>query len=80
MNCALLMRLKSSLVFCERRNSTVNVIPHELQRLRETQAVREVREGTDILYLDSRYYSPEFGLSLTPSGEMEVLDAGSVCD
>ena len=54
---------------------TVNVFPHELQRLRETQAVREVQEGTDILYLDSRYYSPEFGLSLTPSGEMEVLDA-----
>lgn len=54
---------------------TVNVFPHELRRLRETQAVCEVQEGTDILYLDTRYYSQEFGLSLTPSGEMEVLDA-----
>ena len=48
---------------------TVNVFPHELRRLRETQAVREVQEGTEILYLDARYYSQEFGLSLTPSGE-----------
>ena len=55
---------------------TVNVFPHELRRLRETQAVREVQEGTEILYLDARYYSQEFGLSLTPSGEMEVLRAG----
>jgi CRISPR-associated endonuclease/helicase Cas3 len=52
---------------------TVNVFPHELQRLQEIQAVREVQEGTDILYLDARYYSQEFGLSLTPNGEMEVL-------
>ncbi len=52
---------------------TVNVFPNELQRLRESGAVREVQEGTDILYLDARYYSQEFGLSLTPSGEMEVL-------
>jgi CRISPR-associated endonuclease/helicase Cas3 len=52
---------------------TVNVFPHELRRLREVHAVQEVQEGTDILYLDARYYSQEFGLSLTPSGEMEVL-------
>ena len=52
---------------------TVNVFPHELQRLREASAVHEVQEGTDILYLDARYYSPEFGLSLTPTRDMEVL-------
>lgn len=54
---------------------TVNVFPHELQRLREAYAVREVQDGTDILYLDARFYSEEFGLSLTPSGNMEVLYA-----
>lgn len=54
---------------------TVNVFPHELQRLREAYAVREVQDGTDILYLDTRYYSDEFGLSLTPNGNMEVLFA-----
>jgi len=52
---------------------TVNVFPHELQRLREASAVQEVQEGTDILYLDTRYYSHEFGLSLAPTGDMEVL-------
>ena len=54
---------------------TVNVFPNELQNLREAQALHEVLEGTDILFLDARYYSPEFGLSLTPSVTMEVLDA-----
>jgi CRISPR-associated endonuclease/helicase Cas3 len=54
---------------------TVNVFPHELQRLREAHAVHEVQDGTDILYLDARFYSEEFGLSLTPSGNMEVLYA-----
>jgi CRISPR-associated endonuclease/helicase Cas3 len=39
-----------------------------------TGAVQEIREGTGILFLtDSRYYSPEFGLSETPEGKMEVL-------
>ncbi len=54
---------------------TVNVFPHELRRLREAYAVHEVQDGTDILYLDARYYSDEFGLSLTPNGNMEVLYA-----
>jgi CRISPR-associated endonuclease/helicase Cas3 len=52
---------------------TVNVFPQELQLLRDAHAVHEVQEGTDILYLDARYYSQEFGLSLTPTGDMEVL-------
>src|SRR3989337_4504980 len=47
---------------------TVNVFPHELQRLREAYAVHEVQDGTDILCLDGRYYSEDFGLSLTPTG------------
>ena len=55
---------------------TVSVYPNELQRLRERGAVREVQEGTDILYLDGRHYSQETGLTLTPSEEMEVLYAG----
>jgi CRISPR-associated endonuclease/helicase Cas3 len=52
---------------------TVNVFPHELQGLREAHAVHEVQEDTDILYLDARYYAQEFGLSLTPTADMEVL-------
>ena len=56
----------------EAQQYTVSVFPNELQHLRESGAVREIQEGTDILYLDARYYSQELGLSFTPSGEMEV--------
>ena len=57
----------------EAQQYTVSVYPNELHRLRESGVVREVQEGTDILYLDARYYSQEIGLTFTPSGEMEVL-------
>ena len=59
----------------EAQQYTVNVFPNELPHLRESGAVREIQEGTDILYLDARYYSRELGLSLIPSEEMEVLHA-----
>lgn len=54
---------------------SVNVFAHQLEALSKVGAVREIREGTGILYLaDSRYYSVEFGLSDTPSGLMEDLN------
>lgn len=53
---------------------SVNVFPNVLEKLSKALAVREVQEGTGILYLvDPRYYSPEFGLSETPEEKMEVL-------
>lgn len=52
---------------------TVNVLPPVLDRLMKARAVVEILEGTGILFLDSRYYSREFGLSETPVEEMEVL-------
>lgn len=55
---------------------TVNVFPQFLERLSKAGAVQEIQEGTGILFLaDSRYYSPEFGLSEKPEGRMEVLNA-----
>ena len=54
---------------------TVNVFPNVLERLIQADAVREIQEGTGILYLDYRYYSDEFGLSETPQKNMEVLNA-----
>jgi CRISPR-associated endonuclease/helicase Cas3 len=56
---------------------TVNVFPQNLKRLEEQQAVCSIQEGVDILYLDPRYYSQDFGLGLTPTGEMEVLYVGA---
>ena len=53
---------------------SVNVFPNVLEKFSKDGIVREIREGTGILYLtDSRYYSLEFGLSETPEGNMEVL-------
>lgn len=54
---------------------TVNVFPNVLKRLVENEAVREIQEGTGILYLDYRYYSNEFGLSETPVRNMETWNA-----
>ena len=71
--CAAFMIEKQFDLLRKAQQYTVNVFPHELVRLREVHAVHEVQEDTDILYLDAHYYSPEFGLSLAPIGEMEVL-------
>lgn len=54
---------------------TVNVFPNVLERLTKAGAVREIQDGTGILYLDYRYYSDEFGLSETPVRNMEALNA-----
>jgi CRISPR-associated endonuclease/helicase Cas3 len=48
---------------------SVNVFPDVLKRLQD-RAVHEVQKGSEILYLDERYYSDEFGLS-----EVRVKDA-----
>ncbi|MFA7239343.1 MAG: CRISPR-associated helicase Cas3' [Sulfuricellaceae bacterium] len=53
------------------RQYSVNVFSHDLQKLLDAGAVREIQEGIDILYLDSRYYYDDFGLGLTPK-PMEV--------
>lgn len=53
---------------------TVNLFPQALERLAKAGVVKEIQEGTGILFLtDARYYSDEFGLSETPEGKMEVF-------
>jgi CRISPR-associated endonuclease/helicase Cas3 len=54
---------------------TVNVFPQVMKRLQERNALHEVQEGTGILYLDSRYYDSEFGLSEDPVNLMELQNA-----
>ncbi len=55
---------------------TVNVFPQDLERFQKAGAVHEIQKGVDILYLsDTRYYNQSFGLSQTPEGTMEVLNA-----
>jgi CRISPR-associated endonuclease/helicase Cas3 len=51
---------------------TVNVFPYQLEQLQKAGALHAIQEGVDIMYLDTRYYSEEFGLSLSPEGLMEA--------
>jgi len=57
----------------EAQQYTVNVFPGVLDKLRKAGAVQEVKPETRILTLDSRYYSPLFGLSTETVSEMEML-------
>lgn len=55
---------------------TVNLFPYALEQLQKDGAVHEIQPDVNILYLsNSRYYSQDFGLSQTPEGTMEVLNA-----
>jgi CRISPR-associated endonuclease/helicase Cas3 len=54
---------------------TVNVFPNARRDLEEERALNEVQGDTGILYVDGRFYSEEFGLSDTATGEMEFLNA-----
>ncbi len=54
---------------------SVNLFPHEWKKLDEEEhAIKEVQEGSGIYYLDERYYSPDFGLSLKPVNKMSFLE------
>lgn len=54
---------------------TVNVFPHVLEKLQAAKALHIAEEGKlRVLCLDSRYYSPKFGLSTAPVSQMEFLN------
>ena len=53
---------------------TVNIFSHTMQHLQKENALHEVQKDTGILYLDARYYDPEFGLSERPVNLMETLN------
>jgi CRISPR-associated endonuclease/helicase Cas3 len=72
--CAAYLPDKDFTLLRRAQQFTVNVFPHVLDRLIRAGAVGEILEGAGILFLDSRYYSREFGLSETPVEEMEVLN------
>ena len=54
---------------------TVNVFPYVLEKLQKAGALGVAEEGKlRILSLNSRYYSPQFGLSTEPVSLMEFLN------
>ncbi|WP_136079709.1 CRISPR-associated helicase Cas3' [Pontiella desulfatans] len=52
---------------------SVNLFPHEFRKLQEEQAIFRIQEETEIFYLDQKYYSNRFGVSLEPINEEELL-------
>ncbi|MCL5069414.1 MAG: CRISPR-associated helicase Cas3' [Actinobacteria bacterium] len=53
---------------------SVNVFRHEIEKLQENGAI-PVKNESDILYLDERYYSDDYGLSLFSVKELRMLNA-----
>ncbi len=45
---------------------SVNLFPHEFEKLASQDTLYRVQEGTEIFYLDNRYYSKITGVSLIP--------------
>ncbi|MBN1829142.1 MAG: CRISPR-associated helicase Cas3' [Deltaproteobacteria bacterium] len=43
---------------------SVNLFPHEFEKLSQQDALQRVQEDTEIFYLDNRYYSKVTGISL----------------
>ena len=54
----------------EAQQYSVNLFPHEFQKLSDAEAIREVQDGSGLFFLNERFYSMNFGLVTEPvSGE-----------
>lgn len=58
----------------EAQQYSVNLFSNEFERLKEIDALHSVQEGMDIFYLDSKYYSEQFGLSMEAINKEECLN------
>ncbi len=54
---------------------SVNLFPHEFKKLSEQGALYRVQEETEIFYLDNKFYSDKYGISLEPINNEEFLYA-----
>ncbi|OPY67673.1 MAG: helicase Cas3 [Syntrophorhabdus sp. PtaU1.Bin002] len=53
---------------------SVNLFPYEFEKLAEQNALHRVQEGTEIFYLNERYYTEQFGISMEPAGKEGFLN------
>jgi len=51
---------------------SVNLFPHEFEKLARMGVIQEVQQGTGVFYLDDRYYSKDFGWSDEPVNDMKL--------
>ena len=52
---------------------SVNIFPYMIRHLYDKKAIFETYHESGIWYLDSKYYSKDFGVSLDPVAPMELL-------
>lgn len=57
----------------EAQRYSVNVLPYIFNKLLEQKIIHEAQKGTGLFYLDKQYYSDEYGISVSPVKEMELL-------
>jgi len=58
----------------EAQQYSVNLFPHEFEGLKKVKALLPVQESTEIYYLDAKYYSERFGISMEAVNKEEILD------
>ena len=51
---------------------SVNLFPHEFEKLTRMGAIRAAQQGTGVFYLDNQYYSKHFGWSDEPVNDMNL--------
>lgn len=56
---------------------TVNAFPHVIKKLAIEGAIREIKSGENIYYLDERHYHDDFGITLEALSEQHFCHAGS---
>jgi CRISPR-associated endonuclease/helicase Cas3 len=54
---------------------SVNLYPRDIKELIKKEALMRVQEDTEIYYIDKKYYSEEFGISLEPIGRDGLIYA-----
>jgi len=54
---------------------SVNLFPYEFEKLSKQNALYRVQEDTEIFYLNDKYYSEQFGISMEQVGKEEFLNA-----
>jgi CRISPR-associated endonuclease/helicase Cas3 len=59
----------------EAQQYSVNLFPQEFEKLRGAGALFPVQEGAEIFFLDSKYYSEQFGISMEAINKEEFLNA-----
>ncbi len=72
--CAAFDIEKQYALFKKAQQYSVNLFPHEFEKLAAQNALYRVQQETEIFYLDDKFYSDRFGISMEPINKEEFLN------